>query len=63
MILIFAIWFIKRRLQKKGRRGLDFNSKELDDASSDHDSIVPLAYGEKREKDSEYDYTDKSAKV
>lgn len=63
MIVILAVWFFKRRSQKKGSKSLGVKSKGIDDASSDHESIVPLVYGETKEKDGEFSYKDKSADV
>jgi len=63
LILVFAIWFFRRRSQKKNKKSRDVHTKELDDASSEYDSIVPLVYGVTKEKDTEYGYKDKSANV
>ena len=63
MILLLAIWFFRRRSQNKNKKGLDAKSRVLDDASSDHESIMPLVLGETKEKDGEYDYKDKGANV
>jgi len=61
LILLLAIWFFKRRSQNK--KSLDAKSRGLDDASSDHESIMPLVLGETKEKDREYSYKDKGADV
>lgn len=63
LIVGLAIWYFKRRSHKKPGKGL--SAKELDDASSDHESIVPLVYGGPREKFGGYDdpFTDKNAHV
>lgn len=62
-MLALAIWFFKRRSQEKSKKGLDVKSREFDDASSDRESIVPLVYGETKEKDGGYSYKDKSTDV
>jgi len=62
LILLLAIWFFKRRSQNK-KKGLDAKSRGLDDASSDHESIMPLVLGDTKDKDSEYSYEDKGANV
>jgi hypothetical protein len=57
LIIAVAIWFFKRRSQKK-KKGLGVDSRGIDD---DRESIVPLVYEETKEKG--YDYKDKSADV
>jgi len=65
LILILAIWFFKRRSQKKkkGYKSLDVKSRGIDDASSDHESIVPLVHGDTKEKGSGFGYKDRSSNV
>lgn len=63
VIIVLIISFFERRSQKI-KKDLEVKSRGLDDASSDHESIVPLVQGETmKEKDGEYDYKDKSANV
>jgi len=55
LILVLAIWLFKRRSQKN-KKGLGVKARGIDDASSDHESIVPLVLGETKEKNGDYSY-------
>jgi len=56
VILVLAIWLFRRRSQKKNKKGLGVKARGIDDASSDHESIVPLVLGETKEKNGDYSY-------
>jgi hypothetical protein len=63
LIIALAIWFFRRRSQKKGKNAFNIKSRGIDDASSDRESIVPLVQGDTKEDAREYGYSDKSANV
>ena len=62
LIIAIAVWLFKRRSQKK-KKSLDVKSRGIDEASSDHEFIVPLVREDTKETDSLYSYKDKSMHV